>query len=50
MKAGDKFDKKNIRIIRPGLGISPTYFESLLGKRINKDAKKGTALTLDLIG
>ena len=28
----------------------PKYFEMLLGKKINKSVKKGTALTFDLIG
>lgn len=50
MKAGDTFNCKNVRVIRPGLGISPAYFETLLGKRINRDAKKGTALTFELLG
>lgn len=50
MKAGDLFSKSNIRIIRPGLGISPSYFEIVLGKKINVSVKKGTALTFDLIG
>lgn len=50
MKKGDVFSKDNIRIIRPGLGISPSYFELILGKQINCDVKKGTALTFNLIG
>jgi pseudaminic acid synthase len=50
MKAGDSFNSNNIRIIRPGLGIAPRYFELVLGKSVNKDVKKGTALTFDLIG
>jgi len=50
MKAGDTLTTGNIRIIRPGLGISPAFFEAILGKKINRDVKKGTALTFDLIG
>jgi len=50
MKAGEIFTDKNIRVIRPGLGLSPKYFEMLLGKKINRDASSGTALTFDLIG
>ena len=33
IKKGDKFTKKNIKIIRPGFGIKPFYFEKLLNKR-----------------
>jgi pseudaminic acid synthase len=50
MKEGDVFTKDNIRIIRPGLGASPQYFDMFLGKKINQTVIKGTALTFDLIG
>jgi pseudaminic acid synthase len=33
IKKGDKFTKKNIRIIRPGFGVQPFYFEKLLNKK-----------------
>jgi pseudaminic acid synthase len=47
---GDILTKNNIRIIRPGHGLHPKYFDELLGKKINKSVKKGTALTFNLIG
>lgn len=50
MEVGEEFNQSNIRIIRPGHGLAPKYFEMLLGKKINKSVKKGTALTFDLIG
>jgi sialic acid synthase SpsE len=50
MRAGDVFTADNIRIIRPGLGLAPKYFDIVLGKKVNKDVKRGTALTFDLIG
>jgi pseudaminic acid synthase len=50
MKEGDVFTPANIRIIRPGHGLSPKHYEMLLGKKINRKVKKGTALTFDLIG
>ena len=49
MKAGEVINESNIRIIRPGLGLEPKYFEVVLGKKINKDVVKGTPLTWDLI-
>jgi N-acetylneuraminate synthase len=50
MKTGDVFTDKNIRIIRPGLGIAPSFYDVVLGKHINCNVKKGTALTFNLIG
>lgn len=50
MEEGEMFTERNIRIIRPGLGMYPKYYEHMLGKKINKSVKKGTALTFDLIG
>jgi pseudaminic acid synthase len=50
MVAGEEFNETNIRIIRPGHGLAPKYFDMLLGKKINKSVTKGTALTFDLIG
>jgi pseudaminic acid synthase len=44
MKAGDIFTEKNLRIIRPGSGLHPRYHETLLGRRVSKDVKKGEAL------
>ncbi len=33
IKKGEKFTKENIRVIRPGFGIQPVYFEKLLNKK-----------------
>jgi len=49
MQAGEVLTKKNIRSIRPGLGLHPKYFDILLGMKINKDVQKGTALDWDLL-
>lgn len=49
MTAGEEITHHNIRIIRPGLGIAPRYYDFLIGKRINADVKRGTAFTLDMI-
>ena len=42
-------NKKNMRIVRPGLGLSPKYYDILIGKKVNKDVKKGTAVQWDLV-
>jgi sialic acid synthase SpsE len=49
MKAGDIFSEKNIRSIRPGFGLPPKYYDTLLGKQVKKDVKKGTPVRWDLM-
>lgn len=49
MKAGDVITEKNMRSIRPGLGLSPKYYDLMLGKRVKQDVKRGTALSFDMI-
>lgn len=50
MKAGEKLTKKNLRSIRPGHGLPPKYLSILLGKKVNRDVQRGTAMSWDLIG
>ncbi|MBI5190038.1 MAG: pseudaminic acid synthase [Nitrospirae bacterium] len=50
MKTGEAFTEANLRSVRPGLGLPPKYYETLLGKRVNKDIKKGTPAGWDMIG
>jgi sialic acid synthase SpsE len=42
LKAGDILTKENLRVIRPGYGLSPKYYEQLLGKKVGKDLPTGT--------
>ena len=44
IKKGEKFSKKNIKIVRPNFGISPIYYDEILGKKSLKNIKKATAL------
>ncbi|MBF0328712.1 MAG: pseudaminic acid synthase [Nitrospirae bacterium] len=50
IKAGDKLTHENLRAIRPGYGMQPKHFEQLLGKTVNRDIRRGTALKWELIG
>jgi pseudaminic acid synthase len=50
MKAGDVLTSENLRAVRPGLGLPPKYYELLLGKTVNQDAKKGTPMDWSLLG
>lgn len=49
MKAGEPFTEDNLRVIRPGFGLSPKYLDMLIGKRVKRDIPKGTAVTWDLV-
>jgi pseudaminic acid synthase len=49
MKAGEVLTRDNMRIVRPGFGLPPKYFETMLGKRINRDAAPGTPVTWELL-
>jgi pseudaminic acid synthase len=49
VKKGEKFTKKNIRVIRPGFGIQPVYFEKLINKKSPYDLKRETPLKKSLL-
>lgn len=49
MKAGDRITGENLRIIRPGDGLEPKYYDLLLGKKINRDVGKGTPVSWDIL-
>ncbi len=49
MKAGDTFTKDNLRIVRPGGGLPPKYYNQFINKKINSSAIKGQPITWDLI-
>ncbi|WP_223162313.1 pseudaminic acid synthase [Salinicola halimionae] len=42
MKAGEVIAQSDIRRIRPGVGIQPKYFNTLVGKELRVDVMKGT--------
>jgi len=49
MKSGETFSRDNMRAIRPGFGLPPKYYETLIGKRAKKDIKRGTPVSWDLL-
>lgn len=49
MKKGDVLTEKNLRSIRPGYGLEPKYFDDVLGLKVVKDVKRGTALSWDML-
>ncbi len=49
IKAGEAFTEKNVRIIRPGDGVHPRFYETILGKKAARDIPKGTPFHFDLL-
>ena len=49
LKEGDELTPENLRCVRPGMGLSPKYYEVLLGKRVKKAIKRGTPASWDLL-
>ncbi len=49
LKKGDVITAENIQSLRPGNGLHPKHYYSILGKSINQDLEKGTPLKLSMI-
>ena len=49
IKIGEIVTEDNVRSIRPGFGLHPKYLKEILGKKVNRDLKKGTPLKLDYV-
>ena len=48
VKKGDLISKLNVRAIRPGFGMSPKYFDEIIGKEFCADFKAGTPLAINM--
>lgn len=49
LKAGDVLTSQNMRSIRPGFGLPPRHYESLLGRKVTCNIKRGTALAWEFV-
>jgi len=50
VRAGDVLTRDNLRCVRPGFGLPPKFYETLLGRRVNADAAAGTPMSWQLLG
>lgn len=49
MKAGDELTASNLRLVRPGFGLPPSFFDALIGKRVARDLVAGTPASWDIL-
>ena len=49
MAAGETITADCIRSVRPGYGLPPKYFDSIVGKSVNQDIAKNTPVHTDVI-
>lgn len=49
MSAGDIIDETCIRSVRPGYGLAPKHFDSVIGKRVAEFVSFGSAVTWDVL-
>lgn len=49
VKEGEILNEKNLRCIRPGMGLPPKYYEMLLGRKLKKALSKGTPMSWDYV-
>lgn len=50
IKKGEKLTEENIRVIRPGHGLAPKYYEEILGQVALSDIERGTPMAHSMIG
>lgn len=50
IKKGEIITPNNIKVIRPGYGLSPSYYEEILGQVALRDIRRGEPMALKIIG
>jgi pseudaminic acid synthase len=49
LRQGEAFTEKNVRSIRPSIGLHPRYFKDILGRKAARDIQMGTPMNWELI-
>lgn len=47
IKEGQKFTRENVRVIRPGYGLKPKYYEALIGAKAKRNIGRGDAIQME---
>lgn len=50
IKKGEIITEKNVRVIRPGYGLEPKYYNQIMGQLALKDIEKGTPIKFNMLG
>ena len=50
IKKGEKFSEKNIRVVRPGYGLEPKYYDKLIGSEALCDIEYGQPIRFGMFG
>ncbi|MDR3348865.1 MAG: pseudaminic acid synthase [Acidaminococcales bacterium] len=48
VKKGEPITEKNMRSVRPGLGLPPKYYDIIIGRKAARDLKRGTPVSWDV--
>ena len=49
IEKGERFSKNNIRVVRPGVGLDPIYYESIINRKSPKHLKKNNPMKEDIL-
>lgn len=49
IQSGELLSEKNVKIIRPGNGLAPKYYNTLLGKKVKQDLKQGMPISWEAV-
>lgn len=49
IKAGEVVTDEHVKSIRPGFGLAPKFYDQLLGRAVNQDVRRGTAVSWILV-
>lgn len=50
IKKGEKFTSENVRVVRPGYGLEPKYYDRLIGSEALCDIEFGTPIKIGMFG